>query len=128
MLDLVYQVKSLIIYFKNQIILFFLFLIVFLRLYLIGRSILFHSSLVRNASLRSFGYLNRVSIDFYFLIKTALEQWPGRCLLSFCITVFLIGSWSLRACNYTSTNKHLPIADSMWLFIITYTTIGKYDS
>ena len=88
---------------------------------------LFHSRLVRNASLRSFGYLNRVSIDFYFLIKTGLEQWPGRCQLVFCITTFLIGSWCLRASSYTPANNHLSMLDAMWFFIITYTTIGKYD-
>lgn len=102
-----------------------MFCLVFLRLYLFGRSILFHSRLVRNASLRSFGYLNRVSIDFFFLFKTGLEQWPGRCLLSFCMSVFLISSWSLRACNYRAINEHLSMPDAMWLFIVTFATVGK---
>ena len=99
----------------------------FLRLYLFGRSILSHSRLVRNASLRSFGYLNRVSIDFFFLLKTALEQWPGRCILAFCMLVFLVSSWSLRACNYRSTTEHLSMADAMWLSMITFATVGKCE-
>ena len=91
----------------------------FVRLYLFGRSIMFHSPVVRNAALRSVGYLNRVSIDYFFLIKTFLQQWPTRCLLIFCTILFFIGSWCLRACNYRSQTEHISIFDSMWLFIIT---------
>jgi hypothetical protein len=97
---------------------------VFLRLYLVGRTILFHSRLVHDASLQSLGYLNRVSIDFFFLMKTFLEQWPIRSLCIFCTAIFLIGSWCLRACNYTPQSDHLPIGDAMWLFIVTFCTIG----
>lgn len=99
--------------------------LVFLRWYLFGRLILFHSRLFRNASLRSFGYLNHVSIDFFFLIKTSLEQWPGRCLLIFCTIVFFVGSWSLRACDYTPSDEPISMPNAMWLFIITFTTVGK---
>lgn len=85
-----------------------------------------HSSLVHNASSRSLGYLNQVSIDFSFLFKTYLEQWPTRCLLLFSAVIFCIGSWSLRACNYGATEKQISMLDSMWLFIVTYTTVGSF--
>ena len=68
------------------------FLLVFLRLYLLSRSIIFHSKLVRDASLRSLGYLNQISIDFSFLSKTYIEQWPTRCLLAFCTLIFFTGT------------------------------------
>ncbi|CAF0926379.1 unnamed protein product [Adineta steineri] len=99
----------------------------FLRLYLVGRCIMLHSHLVRDITLRSFGYLNHVPVDLYFLIKTYLEQWPTRCLFTFCITGFLIGSWSLRACDYKITREHMSFSDAMWLFIITFTTVGYGD-
>ncbi|CAF2840393.1 unnamed protein product [Rotaria sp. Silwood2] len=98
----------------------------FLRLYLLGRSIMLHSHVIRDISLRSLGYLNQVSVDFFFLIKTFLEQWPARCLITFCTVAFFIGSWSLRACDYTTTKKHLSMPESMWLFIVTFTTIGEF--
>jgi hypothetical protein len=97
---------------------------VFLRLYLFGRSIMFHSHLVRDVSLRSFGYLNQVSINFSFLMKTYLEQWPTRCLITICTITFFIGSWSLRACDYTTTREHVSMSNSMWLFVVTFTTVG----
>jgi hypothetical protein len=83
-----------------------------------------HSHTVRNITLRSFGYLNDVSIDSYFIIKAYLESWPARCLAIFCTLAFLIGSWSLRACDYQITREHLSILDGMWLFCMTFTTVG----
>ncbi|CAF4650158.1 unnamed protein product [Rotaria sp. Silwood1] len=100
---------------------------IFLRLYLLWRFIMFHSHLFRDTSSRSVGYLNRVSIDYFFLTKTYLEQWPVVYLTTFCIIVFLIGSWSLRACSYSSTNEHLTMQNTMWLFVITFTTVGYGD-
>jgi hypothetical protein len=88
---------------------------------------MFHSHLVHNASAQSLGYLNQVTIDFFFLVKTHLEQCPVRSLLMFSIFSLFIGSWSLRACNYTSTAEHLSMLDSMWLFVVTFTTVGMCD-
>ncbi|UJR32826.1 hypothetical protein I4U23_020288 [Adineta vaga] len=99
----------------------------FARLYLIGRFIIFHSHLVRDAVSQSLGSLNEVSVNFLFLIKTYLSLWPTRCLSLFCILLFLIGSWSLRVCSYQSTTDYRTMLDSMWLFIVTFTTVGYGD-
>jgi hypothetical protein len=98
--------------------------LVFARLYLICRFLMFHSDLVRNSFSQSLGSFNQVSINFYFLLKTYIQQWPTFCLSIFCLLLFLISSWSLRACNYKSTIEHLSMFDSMWLFIVTFTTVG----
>ena len=105
----------------------YFFLIVFARFYLIYRCIVFRSHLRRDAPSKSFGSFNQVSINFIFLMKTYLEQWPARCLILSCCTIFFIGSWSIRACGHISTDsEHRSLLDSMWLFIITFTTVGKY--
>ncbi|CAF4403724.1 unnamed protein product, partial [Rotaria sordida] len=68
---------------------------------------MFHSPLFPDISARSIGYLNRVSIDYVFLIKTYLQQWPTRCLTTLCIIIFFVGSWCIRACDYTPTQEHV---------------------
>ncbi|UJR24383.1 hypothetical protein I4U23_005760, partial [Adineta vaga] len=99
----------------------------FARLYLICRFMMFNSHLVRDAFSQSLGSLNQVSVNFHFLLKTYLQQWPTRCLFIFCILLFLISSWSLRACNYKSTIVQISILDAMWLFIVTFSTVGYGD-
>jgi hypothetical protein len=85
---------------------------------------MFNSDLVRDTTSQSIGSLNQVSINFHFLLKTYIQQWPTRCLAIFCVFLFLISSWSLRACNYKPTIEHISMIDSMWLFIVTFTTVG----
>jgi len=98
---------------------------VFLRVYLLCRFIMYRSHLVHNASSQSVGYLNEVKINLMFLIKTYFERWPMRFVLAFTLFIFSIGSWAIRACNYDSTGEHFSLANSMWLFIVTFTTVGK---
>ncbi|CAF4244027.1 unnamed protein product, partial [Adineta steineri] len=76
---------------------------------------------------KSRGSLNQVSINFKFLLKTYIQQWPARCLFIFCLPLFLTSSWSLRACNYKATIEHISMLDAMWLFIVTFTTVGYGD-
>ena len=89
---------------------------------------MFHSHLFRDTSSQSLGFLNQVKINFSFLIRTYLNQWPICTLLTICfICLFYLGSWSLRVCNYNPDFTHLSIFNSMWLFIVTFTTVGYGD-
>lgn len=98
----------------------------FLRLYLCVRSFIIYSPLFHNIPLQSLGYLNHVKFNVYFLMKTCFGEYSTRSLITICTVAFLLGSWSLRACVYTSTGQHISIADAMWLFIVTATTVGLY--
>lgn len=98
---------------------------VFVRLYLWCRFLTFHSHMVRDTSSQSLGYLNKVAIDFAFVLKTYFQQYPSRCLIIFCAVVFLIGSWALRACDLKTDVEHISIFDAMWFFMVTFTTVGK---
>ncbi|CAF4996876.1 unnamed protein product [Rotaria sp. Silwood1] len=96
----------------------------FARLYLLFRPILYHSRLVHDAATQSIGYLNTVSINFLFVIKAYLTEWPERCLLVWCTIIFLVGGWSLRACDYLPNNEHIPLTDGMWLLFPILGTVG----
>lgn len=97
-----------------------------MRIYLVCRCIFYRSNLVHNTFSQSLGYLNQVRVNFVFLLKTYLERWPTRCLAVISISFFLICSWCLHACKFDSTNnRRISMFDAMWLFIVTFTTIGK---
>lgn len=99
----------------------------FARLYLLCRGLTYHSDLFRKSSCQSFSYLNKVSINFSFLMKIYLEQSPVESLLIISLILAIIGTWSFRACDYTPDNTHTSIPDSLWLFMVTYTVIGYAD-
>lgn len=71
----------------------------FLRLYLIARSMLLHSRLFTDASSRSIGALNRINFDTKFVLKTLMTICPGTVMLVFMISMWVIASWLLRACE-----------------------------
>lgn len=71
----------------------------FLRLYLICRSMLLHSKLFTDASSRSIGALNRINFNTRFVLKTLMTICPGTVLLVFILSLFIIASWTIRACE-----------------------------
>jgi len=71
----------------------------FLRLYLIARVMLLHSKLFTDASSRSIGALNRINFDTKFVLKTLMTICPGTVLLVNILSLWIIASWFLRACE-----------------------------
>ena len=71
----------------------------FLRLYLICRVMLLHSKLFTDASSRSIGALNRINFNTRFVLKTLMTICPGTVLLVFMLSLWIIASWTLRACE-----------------------------
>lgn len=71
----------------------------FLRLYLIARVMLLHSKLFTDASSRSIGALNRINFDTRFVLKTLMHICPGTVMLVFTLSMWIITSWLLRACE-----------------------------
>jgi len=71
----------------------------FLRLYLICRTMLLHSIIFSDAASRSIGALNRINFDTKFVVKTLMTMIPGTVLLVFMLSFCLIASWTLRACE-----------------------------
>ncbi|XP_067666431.1 small conductance calcium-activated potassium channel protein 2-like [Haliotis asinina] len=99
----------------------------YLRLYLICRVMLLHSKLFTDASSRSIGALNRINFDTKFVLKTCMTICPGTVLLVFMLSLWIIASWLLRACERHHDDNHANILNSMWMIAITFLSIGYGD-
>eukprot|EP00106_Octopus_bimaculoides_P017965 XP_014785407.1 PREDICTED: small conductance calcium-activated potassium channel protein-like isoform X1 [Octopus bimaculoides] len=99
----------------------------FFRLYLICRVMLLHSRLFTDASSRSIGALNRINFDTRFVLKTLMTICPGTVLLVFMLSLWIIASWTLRACESYHDTKHANILNSLWMISITFLSIGYGD-
>lgn len=92
----------------------------FLRCYLIGRYMVLHSHLFQgsykipnisclivyfnfnfliDAATRTIAALNRVSVDFKFVLKTKMMQHPLAVLISFAVTYWVSVSWLHSLCE-----------------------------
>ncbi|OON13349.1 hypothetical protein X801_10877 [Opisthorchis viverrini] len=60
---------------------------------------LLHSKLFTDAGSRSIGAMNKVSFDMRFIFKTLMTMCPGKLLLGFILCLWIVYSWSLRACE-----------------------------
>ncbi|CAF1229015.1 unnamed protein product [Rotaria magnacalcarata] len=100
----------------------------FFRLYLICRVMLLHSKLFTDASSRSIGAFNRIKFNTRFVLKTLMTICPGTVLLVFILSLFIIASWTLRACESNHDPKHHGnLLNSMWLIAVTFLAIGYGD-
>ena len=60
---------------------------------------LLHSRLFSDASSRSIGALNRINFNTRFVFKTLMTICPGTVLVVVMLSLWVIISWILRACE-----------------------------
>ena len=98
----------------------------FARTYLLFRVMLLNSKLVNDACSQSIGFLNKVKINFKFYFKFIMNQHPDSVLAIATLYVFILASWSVRACecSVVKNNKKFDFLNSFWLIGITFLTIG----
>jgi hypothetical protein len=60
-----------------------------------------------DASSRSIGAFNRIKFNTRFVVKTLMTICPGTVLLVFILSLFIIASWTLRACERYIKKFHL---------------------
>jgi len=73
--------------------------IIAVQLCLLCRVMLLHSRLFTDASSRSIGALNRINFNTRFVLKTLMTICPGTVLLVVMLSLWIVASWSLRACE-----------------------------
>ena len=99
----------------------------FLRLYLICRVIMLHSKLFTDASSQSLGALNRIHFNFKFIFKSMMTLYPEYVLIVLMVSVLMVASWMLRACEMYHDSVHANFFNSMWLISITFLSVGYGD-
>ncbi|KAK1155437.1 intermediate conductance calcium-activated potassium channel protein 4-like [Acipenser oxyrinchus oxyrinchus] len=99
----------------------------FLRLYLVPRSLLLYSKIHQSASYRSIGSLNNIKFHFRFVLKLLMNTQPGLTLLAFIVFLWLTASWILTLCERSSEGAVGSMEDTVWLVAITFLTIGYGD-
>ncbi|KAK4467853.1 hypothetical protein MN116_008774 [Schistosoma mekongi] len=97
------------------------------RLYLALRTLLLHSRMFNDAGSRSIGAMNKVSFNLQFVLKTLMTLCPAKALLIFITTIWVIFSWTLRACELEQGENHLTLLNSAWLISVTFLSIGYGD-
>lgn len=107
--------------------------LMFLRIYILGRFLVVHSSLFRDTTVQSLGTLSKVNINAKFVFKALMSTMPGTCLTSILVTTLIVNSWSVRICEYYSFEfhkEHSPAGSylsAVWLIAVTFLTLGYGD-
>lgn len=101
----------------------------FLRLYLVCRTIMLHSKLYQDASSQSLGALNRIHFNFRFIFKSLMAMHSDYVLLVMMLALLLVASWVLRLCEMHDPEKpaHANFLNSLWLIAITFLSVGYGD-
>ncbi|CAI4230167.1 unnamed protein product [Auanema sp. JU1783] len=102
----------------------------FFRLYWLCRVMLLHSRLFTDASSRSIAGLNRVNFNARFILKTLMTLCPGKMLIIFTASLWIIAGWILRLCEREMSiprTRELDYGSSIWLVAITFLSVGYGD-
>ncbi len=86
-----------------------------------------HSRLFTDASSQSLGALNRIHFNFKFIFKSMMTLYPEYVLTVLMMSVFVVASWLLRACEMYHDEEHANFFNSMWLIAITFLSVGYGD-
>jgi len=71
---------------------------------------LLHSRLFSDASSRSIGALNRINFNTRFVFKTLMTICPGTVLVVVMLSLWVIFSWILRACEGSARVYNAAVA------------------
>ncbi|CAD5226432.1 unnamed protein product [Bursaphelenchus okinawaensis] len=99
----------------------------YLRVYLFCRFMVLHSRQFQDAATRSIAALNRISMDFWFVVKTMMSDHPLRVLIMFTMIYWLCASWAFTQCERWDRPFEHYYMNSLWFVIVTFLSIGYGD-
>ncbi|VDK48423.1 unnamed protein product [Anisakis simplex] len=99
------------------------------RVYLVGRFMVLHSKQFQDASTRTLAALNRIQVNFSFVMKTVLDQEPIRFLTAFTLIFWMITAWTFVQCERFGRDESpsLVYSNALWFVAITFMLNGYGD-
>ncbi|XP_063439912.1 small conductance calcium-activated potassium channel protein 2-like isoform X2 [Mytilus trossulus] len=107
--------------------------LMFLRIYILGRFLVVHSGLFRDTTVQSLGTLSKVNINAKFVFKALMSTMPGTILTGILVTTLIVNSWGVRICEYYSFENSVvkspagSYLSAVWLIAVTFLTLGYGD-
>ncbi|XP_063443008.1 small conductance calcium-activated potassium channel protein 2-like [Mytilus trossulus] len=107
--------------------------LMFLRIYIVGRFLVEHSGLFGDTTVQSLGALSKVNINAKFVFKALMSTMPGTVLTCILVTTLIVNSWGLRVCEYYSFENSTvespagSYLSALWLIAVTFLTLGYGD-
>ncbi|KAI6209611.1 hypothetical protein M3Y96_00239100 [Aphelenchoides besseyi] len=99
------------------------------RIYLFCRFIVLHSNHFKDASTRTLAALNRIQVNFTFVMKTVLDQRPMLFL-----SIFLLGFWLISAWTFVQSEREgrdeewsVLYSNAFWFIAATFNGNGYGD-
>ncbi|CAD5234864.1 unnamed protein product [Bursaphelenchus xylophilus] len=100
------------------------------RVYLAGRFVVLHSKQFQDASTRTLAALNRIQVNFTFVMKSWLDQHPMRCLSLFLLMFWFTFAWTFVQCERLGREdetKWLMYSNALWFIASTFNGNGYGD-
>jgi potassium intermediate/small conductance calcium-activated channel subfamily N protein 3/potassium intermediate/small conductance calcium-activated channel subfamily N len=99
------------------------------RIYLFCRFIVLHSKQFQDASTRTLAALNRIQVNFTFVMKTVLDQRPMLFLSIFLLAFWVTSAWSFVQCERPGRDEESQVlyANAMWFIAATFNGNGYGD-
>ncbi|XP_022796449.1 intermediate conductance calcium-activated potassium channel protein 4-like isoform X2 [Stylophora pistillata] len=98
-------------------------LLVFLRLYLMAKYVKEHNMFVDNHATALFASVTQTEISSIFLIKAYFLKFPFKMVFTFYSLNIFLGGY----CVYVIDRAHNTYLDTVWMLVVTMTTLGFGD-
>lgn len=98
-------------------------LLVFLRLYLIAKYTKEHNMFVDNQATALFASVTQTEISSIFLVKAYFLKFPFRLIFTFYSLNIFLGGYFV----YVIDRAHNTYLDTVWMLVVTMTTLGFGD-
>ncbi|TKR81047.1 hypothetical protein L596_014990 [Steinernema carpocapsae] len=105
-------------------------LLMLCRVYLVGRFMVLHSKQFQDASTRTLAALNRIQVNFSFVMKTMLDQQPILFLTVFTLVFWVATAWTFAQCERLGRESETPsilYSNALWFIAITFLLNGYGD-